>query len=80
MKITQDDLKKQKKPKGKGGRPPDPKLEEKKRSLNKDYYNLREKEGFTKSKTMDILKKKYFLLQLATKLMDKKSRANQVDT
>ena len=59
MKITQDDLKKQKKPKGKGGRPPDPKLEKKKRSLNKDYYNLREKEGFTKSKTMDILKKKY---------------------
>ena len=59
MKITQDDLKKQKKPKGKGGRPPDPKLEEKKRRLNKEYYNLTKKNGFTKSKTMDILEKKY---------------------
>jgi hypothetical protein len=46
-------------PKGKGGRPPDPKLEEKKRRLNKEYYNLTKKKGFTKSKTMDILEKKY---------------------
>ena len=51
--------KKTKKPKGKGGRPPDPKLEEKKRRLNKEYYNLTKKNGFTKSKTMDILEKKY---------------------
>ena len=46
-------------PKDKGGRPPDPKLEEKKRRLNKEYYNLTKKKGFTKSKAMDILEKKY---------------------
>ena len=55
MKITQDDLKKQKKPKGKGGRPPDPKLEEKKNNLRREYYQLTQEHGYKSPKAIKIL-------------------------
>ncbi len=44
MKISQGDPKKPNKPKGKGGRPRDPKLEEKKQRLSKDFYRLTKKQ------------------------------------
>jgi hypothetical protein len=46
-------------PKGKGGRPLDPKLEEKKRSLSKDYYRLTQKQGYKSSEAIKTLSKKY---------------------
>ena len=46
-------------PKGKGGRPLDPKLKEKKRSLNKDYYKLTQKQGYKSSEAIKTLSKKY---------------------
>ena len=52
-------LKGSSKPKGKGGRPRDPKLPEKKNKLRKDYYNLTEKQGIKKAKAIRILVAKY---------------------
>jgi hypothetical protein len=47
------------KPKGKGGRPRDPKIAVLKRQLRLDYYNLTEKQEFKKSKAIRILEEKY---------------------
>ena len=50
---------KTKKPNGKGGRPPDPKLEEKKNKLREDYYKLTQKKGYKSSEALKILSEKY---------------------
>ena len=47
------------KPKGKGGRPPDPKKEEKRKNLRKDYYKLTQEKGYKSSKAIKILAEKY---------------------
>ena len=52
-------LQKAKKNIGKGGRPTDPKIAEKKRQLGLDYYSLTEKKGFNKKKAIKELEKKY---------------------
>ena len=46
-------------PKSKGGRPRDPKQEEKKKSLSKDYYKLTQQKGYKSSKAIKILAEKY---------------------
>ena len=45
--------------KGKGGRPRDPKQEEKKKSLSKDFYKLTQEKGYRSSKAIKILAEKY---------------------
>ena len=45
--------------KDKGGRPPDPKIAELRKNLNKDYYNLTVKKGYKKFKAIKILEEKY---------------------
>ena len=47
------------KPKGKGGRPKDPELEEKKKNLRTDYFILTDTKGFKSSKAYKMLAKKY---------------------
>ena len=59
MKISQGDPKKPNKPKGKGGRPRDPKLEEKKQRLSKEYYRLTKKDGYKSSEAIKTLSEKY---------------------
>ena len=53
------DPKKSKKPKGKGGRPPDPNLKEKKQNLRKEYYKLTKEEGYKSSEAIKTLSKIY---------------------
>jgi len=53
------DLEKSKKPKGKGGRPPDPNLKEKKQNLRKEYYKLTKEEGYKSSEAIKTLSKIY---------------------
>ena len=48
-----------KKPKGKGGRPPDPKLEEKKNNLRKEYHRLTQEQGYKSSEAIKTLSKIY---------------------
>lgn len=57
--IRSDQNIKTPKPKGKGGRPRDPKQEEKKKSLSKDYYKLTQEKGYKSSKAIKILAEKY---------------------
>ena len=57
--IQSDQNIKTQKPKGKGGRPRDPKQEEKKKSLSKDFYKLTRKKGYKSSKAIKILAEKY---------------------
>ena len=45
----------------KGGRPPDPKIAERNKQLNKDYYNLTEKEGCSRKKALNTLHIEYGL-------------------
>jgi hypothetical protein len=56
---TQTIVNKTKKTKGKGGRPIDPDLQDKKDRLNKEYYRFTQKQGFKSSKAIEILSKKY---------------------
>jgi hypothetical protein len=53
------DPEKSKKPKGKGGRPPDPNLKEKKQNLRKEYYKLTNEEGYKSSEAIKTLSKIY---------------------
>ena len=53
------DPEKSKKPKGKGGRPPDPNLKEKKQNLRKEYYKLTKEEGYKSSEAIKTLSKIY---------------------
>jgi len=53
------DPKKSKKPKGKGGRPPDPNLKEKKQNLRKEYYKLTKEQGYKSSEAIKTLSKIY---------------------
>ena len=57
--AAKKEYKKTKKPKGKGGRPKDPNLQDKKDRLNKEYYQLTQKQGFKSSKAIEILSRKY---------------------
>ena len=45
--------------KNKGGRPKDPKIAKLRKLLYLDYYSLTEKDGYKKSKALDLLEKKY---------------------
>jgi len=45
--------------KNKGGRPKDSKIAKLRQQLNKDYYTFTEKDGFNKSKALDLLEEKY---------------------
>ena len=57
--IRSDQNIKTQKPKGKGGRPWDPKHEEKKKSLSKDFYKLTQEKRYKSSKAIKILAEKY---------------------
>jgi hypothetical protein len=53
------DPEKSKKPKGKGGRPPNPNLKEKKQNLRKEYYKLTKEQGYKSSEAIKTLSKIY---------------------
>jgi len=57
--IDPDENAKTQKSKGQGGRPPDPKLEGKKKNLSKDYYKLTQEQGYKSSEAIKTLSKKY---------------------
>ena len=57
--VPDQGFKKTKKTKGKGGRPIDPDLQDKKDRLNKEYYQFTQKQGSKSSKAIEILSKKY---------------------
>ena len=45
--------------KNKGGRPKDPKIAKLRKQLDIDYYSLTEKDGYKRSKALDLLEEKY---------------------
>ena len=51
--------KKKTKPKGKGGRPKDPKVEKSRKELYKRYYHLTETDGLKRRKAIEILEKEF---------------------
>lgn len=58
---NKDEKKDKTKPNNKGGRPADPKIAERNIQINREYYHLKNNDGYNKAKALKLLSEKYNL-------------------